>query len=81
MDGDECVLLFLSARTQRAVTPIVKKLRKFKRISLKQGEEKEVCFRLTKEDFTFVDEDMKRRAATGKCDLMIADQKFTIELG
>jgi beta-glucosidase len=80
LDGDECVLLFLSNHTQR-VTPIVKRLRKFKRISLKKGEEMQVCFRLTKEDFTFVDEDMKRRPATGKCDVMIAGKKCVIELG
>lgn len=69
-DGDESVLLFLSQRTQR-VTPMVKKLRAFKRISLKKGESQTVTFKLGKSDFTFVDVDMKRRVATGQCRVIV----------
>ena len=69
-DGDESVLLFLSQRTQR-VTPMVKKLRAFKRISLKKGESQTVTFKLGKADFTFVDVDMKRRVATGQCRVIV----------
>ncbi len=76
-DGDESVLVFLSQKTQR-VTPMVRKLRAFQRISLKKGEEKQVCFRLGREDFSFVDVDMKRRVATGKCDVRIAELTQTI---
>ncbi len=79
-DGDESVLLFLSQKTQR-ITPMVKKLRAFKRISLKKGESKEVCFKLSKEDFSFVDIDMKRRVAHGKCAVKVADleEMITVE--
>ena len=70
-DGDESVLVFLSQKTQR-ITPMVRKLRAFKRISLKKGESKEVCFTLKKEDFSFVDIDMKRRVAHGQCAVQIA---------
>ena len=76
-DGDESVLVFLSQKTQR-VTPMMRKLRAFQRISLKKGEEKQVCFRLGREDFSFVDVDMKRRVATGKCDVHIAELTPTI---
>ena len=77
MDGDESVLVFLSQKTQR-ITPMVKKLRAFKRISLKKGESKEVCFTLRKEDFSFVDVDMKRRVANGECKVRVGDLEETI---
>ena len=77
MDGDESVLVFLSQKTQR-ITPMVKKLRAFKRISLKKGESKEVCFTLRKEDFSFVDVDMKRRVASGECKVRVGDLEETI---
>lgn len=80
IDGDESVLLFLSCKTQR-ITPMVKKLRAYKRISLKAGEEKTVKFKLGKEDFSFVDVDMKRRVAYSEYTVLIADKqaKFTVE--
>lgn len=61
-DGEESVLLFLSAKTQ-AVTPIVKKLRGFQRASLRSREKKSVRFELTKEDFSFVGYDCKTKVA------------------
>ena len=64
-DGDESVLLFLSTLVQRT-TPMVKKLRAFKRISLKKGEKQRVEFPLTKEDFLYVGVDMKKQASTGR---------------
>jgi beta-glucosidase len=76
-DGDESVLLFLSQRTQR-VTPVVKKLRGFKRISLKKGESKTVTFKLGKADFSFVDIDMKRRVATGQCRVLVENLQENI---
>lgn len=79
-DGDEIVLLFLSQSVQR-VTPMIKRLRKFRRVSLKRGESKEICFRLSKEDFTFVDVDMKRRAAQGECTISVGDLTEKIIIG
>lgn len=77
MDGEESVLLFLSQKTQR-VTPMVKKLRAFKRIALQKGERKTVSFKLGKDDFSFVDVDMKRRVAKSECRIMIADLKQSV---
>ena len=79
MDGDESVLLFLSAHVQR-VTPMVKKLRAFKRISLKKGEKKTVSFRLTKADFSYVGLDMKKQVATGKYTLRVGGLEMEIVL-
>lgn len=69
-DGDEIVLLFISASVQR-VTPMVKKLREFTRVSLKKGETKTVRFRLNKEDFTYVGTDLKKHIAVGSHDIIL----------
>ena len=79
MDGDESVLVFLSQKTQR-VTPMIKKLRAFKRIALRKGEQKTVMFKLGREDFSFVDVDMKRRLAKGQCRVMIENLQQSIEV-
>ena len=77
--GDESVLLFLSAHVQR-VTPVVKKLRAFKRISLEKGEKKTVVFRLSKADFSYVGLDMKKHVATGKYTVRIGNIEAEIVL-
>ncbi len=64
-DGEESVLLFLSTLVQRT-TPMVKKLRAFKRVPLKKGEKKTVELFLNKEDFLYVGVDMKKQASTGR---------------
>lgn len=69
-DGDEIVLLFVSTEVQR-VTPVVKKLRAFTRVSLSKGETKTVRFRLNKEDFTYIGTDMKKHVAVGAHDILV----------
>lgn len=78
-DGDESVLCYLSAKTQR-VTPMVKKLRGFKRVSLKKGEKKTVAFSLKKEDFSFVGLEMKKEIAKGKHTVRIGELTAEIEI-
>lgn len=63
-EGNETVLLFLSCECHR-VTPVIKKLRKFKRVFLKPGETKTVEFLLSNEDFTSEDIDYAYRAVKG----------------
>lgn len=63
--GEESVLVFLSALAQR-ITPMVKKLRAFKRVSLKPGESTTVQFNLGKDDFTYVGVEMKKEIAYGR---------------
>ena len=71
-DGDESVLCFLSAMVQR-ITPMVKKLRAFKRVSLKKGEKKTVELFLNKEDFTYIGLDMEKQTSTGKHIVRVGD--------
>ncbi len=80
-DGDECVLLFVKALEQDFVTPVVKKLRAFKRISLKKGETKTVTFKLNKEDFTYVGLDMKKTTSKGRHFIMIDGLQEEIFVG
>jgi beta-glucosidase len=54
-DGKEVVKLFKSEKD--SVNQPIKSLARFKKISLKQGEEKTVEFILTPEDFTHINED------------------------
>ena len=79
MDGEESVLLFLSAKVQR-VTPVVKKLRAFTRIALRAGEKKTVRFRLGKADFSYVGLDMKKQVATGGYTVSIGNLEGTFEV-
>lgn len=73
IDGEESVLLFLSAKTQR-VTPEVKKLRAFKRVKLSSGASAVVTFTLCDEDFTYVDVDMKKRVAYTDYTVFVGDK-------
>ena len=52
LKGDEVVQLYIKDTESSIIQPI-KKLRKFRRISLNKGETKTVTFKLTKEDFSF----------------------------
>ena len=79
MDGEESVLLFLSAKVQR-VTPVVKKLRAFTRIALRVGEKETVRFRLGKADFSYVGLDMKKQVATGGYTVRVGDLEGKFEV-
>ena len=64
MAGKEAVLLFVSDLV-RSVTPPVKQLKGFKKISLKAGESKQVSFTLNADDLSFIGQDLKRVTETG----------------
>lgn len=72
-DADETVLVYTGSMSNFMVAPNVKKLRAFRRIYLKKGEEKTVQFELTKEDWKYVGLDMKDAYPTGKVKVMIKD--------
>lgn len=78
-DGAESVLLFLR-QTVCPVTPMVKKLRRFKRINLDKGESKIVEFYLDENDFTFIDFDMKEKVCHTKYIVMVGNLKSEIEI-
>ena len=79
-DGEEVVLVYTRNMVQNYVSPLVKKLRKFQRISLKKGEKKTVEFHLTEEDFSYIGVDMKKTVAKGACKIMCADLECQIEV-
>lgn len=62
---NESVLIFVKMM-YCPITPFVKKLRKFKKVNLLPGEKKTVRFRLTGEDFTYIDSNMQTVINTGK---------------
>jgi beta-glucosidase len=72
----------LYSRDQYAsITPSVKRLRAFQKISLKAGESKTVNFTIDRNDLAFVNAQLKTVTEAGDFDLMIGDQKasFTYE--
>jgi beta-glucosidase len=62
-----------------SITPSVKRLRKFKQIALEPGQKVMVEFELTKEDLSFVGNDMKWVTERGHFELMIAQQKLVLK--
>lgn len=75
--GKKAVDLF--SRTQFAsVTPSVRRLRGFSKVSLNTGEEKIVSFRVSAKDFAFINQEGEWVTEPGVIDLMIGDLKTTI---
>lgn len=71
--GKEAVLCYTRSLSNILVTPMIKKLRAFTKISLEPNEEKTVTFTLTKEDFSYIGVDMKKTYPTGKVKVIIKD--------
>lgn len=61
-----------------SITPSMQRLRAFKKISLKAGEQQTVSFTLTKDDLAFVNADLKTVTEKGDFDIMIGDKKARI---
>ncbi|MFA6852063.1 MAG: glycoside hydrolase family 3 N-terminal domain-containing protein [Bacilli bacterium] len=72
-DADESVLVYTGSLSNYLVAPNIKKLRAFKRIHLKTGEEQTIHFTLTKEDFAYIGYDMTKTYPTGDVKVMIKD--------
>jgi beta-glucosidase len=77
-DARESVLLF-SRDHFASVTPSVKKLRDFTKITLKPGESQVVSFSLTANDLSFVGADGKWITEPGDFDLMIGTLSTTLK--
>lgn len=76
---DESVLLFVKM-LYCPITPPIKKLRKFQKVSLLPGEARDVEFILSDEDFTYIDYHMQTKRNTGKHKILVGDLTCTIEL-
>ncbi len=76
-EGKHSVELY-SHEQYASITPSMQRLRAFKKISLKPGETQTVSFTLTAADLSFVNANLKPTTEAGKFDLMIGNQKTTI---
>ena len=76
---NESVLLFVKTLFC-PITPFVKRLRAFDKVNIKSGEKKKVCFTLTRDDFTYIDEDYNTAYATGVQKIMVENLECEIIL-
>lgn len=72
IEGKESVLLYLSDN-YASITPEVKALKRFEKISLKPNETKTVRFTLTQKDLQFVNNDLKWISEKGTFKIQIGD--------
>ncbi len=77
--GKEVVQLY-SSDHYASITPDVKRLRRFEKIKLEAGEEKEVSFTLKASDLSFVNAEGQRVTEAGTFDIRIQDLIASIEL-
>ena len=77
-DGKESVLLFSSDLASSSITPEVRRLRDFTKISLKAGESTTVRFSLDAGALAFVDRDLDWLLEKGEFRLSIADQSVIV---
>ncbi len=73
-EGKEAVLLYISDLVATGITPDVKRLRGFDKITLKPGETKTVSFTIKPDDLAFVNLDNKRITEPGEFKIQIANQ-------
>jgi beta-glucosidase len=78
--GKEVVHLFSSDLYASKITPDVKRLRRFEKISLAAGERKTVRFELTADDLKYFDATGKAVIEAGEFELIIGELTQTIEL-
>lgn len=78
-DGEEVVQLYLRDEYASVVQPL-KQLKHFARLFLKCGEEQEVKFVLSEEDFVLVDRNLKRVVEPGTFQVMIGAASDDIRL-
>lgn len=77
--SDEVALLFVSDDVC-SVTPFVRRLRGFERITLEPGEEREIVFGLDFNDLSFIDENMKKAVEPGTFTIVVGSLKTAFEL-
>ena len=70
-DGDEVVQLYIHDKV-RSITPPVKELKGFQKISLKKGESKTVTFKITPEDLKFYNSQLEYVFEPGEFEFFIA---------
>ncbi|HCX24301.1 MAG: beta-glucosidase [Flammeovirgaceae bacterium] len=79
VEGKEVVKLYISDR-YASVTPDVKRLRRFEKVSLAPGETKTVKFQLSMEDLAFVGHDLNWQVEEGEFGLEVGGLHSSFEL-
>ncbi len=79
-EGKETVELYTSDLYASSVTPDVKRLRRFEKISLQPGESKVVTFTLTADDLAYADRKGEMLVEAGEFDVLVGDlsKRFTL---
>jgi beta-glucosidase len=77
-EGKEVVQLYLNERVA-SVTPPLKRLKRFAKVSLQPGESRHISFELTSDDLSFVGADHKRTVEPGVFDVKIGGLKQSFE--
>ncbi|MDX5420019.1 MAG: glycoside hydrolase family 3 C-terminal domain-containing protein [Hymenobacteraceae bacterium] len=79
-EGKEVVHLYTSDLYATGVTPDVKRLRRFEKISLKPQESKTVSFTLTADDLSYTSREGRKITEAGEFEIRVGDQvkKFTL---
>lgn len=78
-EGKEVVQLYVSD-LYASITPDVKRLRGFEKVSLNPGESKEVSFTLKPIDIAFVGKDLRKHVEAGVFEVQIGDQVKQFEV-
>ena len=77
-EGKEVVQLYLNERIA-SVTPPLKRLKRFAKVSLQPGETRHISFELTSDDLSFIGADHKRTVEPGVFDVKIGGLKQSFE--
>ncbi len=78
-DGETALDLYVQDITA-TVTPPMRKLRRFTRIALKAGESGKVSFRLSDDDWAFIDPSLKPRIEAGDMKILLGDKESAFYL-
>ncbi len=79
-EGKETVELYTSDVYASGITPDMRRLRRFEKISLKPGETKTITFTLSTEDLAYINRESKKVAEAGEFEVKIADQAQKFKL-
>jgi beta-glucosidase len=79
VEGKEVVQLFIADK-YASITPDVKRLRGFEKITLKSGENREVTFKITGRDVAFVGADLRWKVEAGDYDVKVNKLTTTFKI-
>lgn len=78
MDGEEIVQLYIRD-IQASLTRPLKELKAFEKVKLSPGEKKNIQFSLSKDDFSFMNADLKMVCEPGKFEIMVGRSSADVQ--